>query len=133
MLFGSNLKISVSRIELLATLNKNLTRHMQIYNEALETYKKETIKHLLRLLKDVRAGKNIPREIQTTRPYSRRDDYTSAISMLEMSKTDTIELSAHDFACFIEDKWEWRRDFLSDNCAYSATARTLATEEHELI
>lgn len=129
MLFGSNLKITMSKIELLAILNKNLARHTQIYNEALEAHKKETIKHLLRLLKDVRAGKEAPHEIFAGRPYSRRDDYTSAIKMLEMSQTDTVELSAHDFACFVEDKWEWRRDFLIENCAYSATARTLSEKE----
>jgi hypothetical protein len=122
------MRTKVKRVELITILAANKANHRKIFEEALEGYQKEMIKQLLRMLKDVRAGKRIHHIISLPIPRDMTEEYNTALRMLEMSQVELVDLSAQDFTCLVEDKWEWRNDFLASNSTYSQTARTLSAQ-----
>jgi hypothetical protein len=122
------MRTKVKRTELIAILETNKANHRKIFEEALEGYKKEMIKQLLRMLKDVRTGKRVQHIISLPTPRDMTEAYDTALKMLQMNQEETVELTTQDFACLVEDKWEWRRDFLHSNSLYSRTANVLAME-----
>ena len=38
--------------------------------------------------------------------------------MIEMSVDENIEISEHDFACYILDDWGWKQNFMQTNAFY---------------
>lgn len=118
----------VKKEELLEILKKNRANHRKIFEEALEGYKKKMIALLLKMLKDVRKGKRVSHMISMPLPQNMTAEYDTVIRMLEMSTDNEVKLSAKDFQCFVEDRWEWRDNFIHSNAAYSMTAMTLAAK-----
>jgi len=118
------LNIKVKRVELLAKITENREKHRKIFLEALDGYQKKMIKVLLQMLKDVRKGKKIHHVIALPLPQDMTHSYDTVIGMLEMSAEEEIKLSSTDFSKFVEDKWEWSRNFLNSNSPYSTMAMT---------
>jgi len=128
MRFGMAMTTKVKKAELLATLKKNRDQHQKIFEEALAGYKKEMEATLEHALEVIRAGKRIVHRIHLPVPTNETASYDTAIKMLEMGTEEVVELSAQDFACLVEDKWEWRDAFLTSNSNYSETARVMAAQ-----
>jgi hypothetical protein len=128
MRFGMAMTTRVKKADLLKTLKENRDRHQGIFEEALVGYRKEMEATLEQALEMIRAGKRIVRRIHLPVPTNETASYDTAIRMLEMGTEDVIELSAQDFACLVEDKWEWRDAFLTSNSDYSETARVMAAQ-----
>lgn len=128
MRFGMEMRTRVKKADLLETLKKNRDQHRKIWEEALAGYKEEMLKRLERFLAEVREGKLISRSINLPVPTNETSSYDTAIKMLEMGTEDIIELSTQDFACLVEDKWEWKRNFILSNSGYSGTAQVMAAQ-----
>jgi len=131
MRFGMAMTTKVKKADLLETLKKNRDQHHKIFEEALEGYRKEMEATLETALELVKKGKRIVHRISLPVPTNETSSYDTAIKMLEMGTEDVIELSAQDFACLVEDKWEWRDAFLTSNSSYSETARVMAAQVGE--
>lgn len=116
------LNIKVKKSELLAKIKENREKHHKIFLEALDGYQKKMIKVLLQMLKEVRKGKRIQHMINLPLPQDMTQSYDTVIGMLEMSTEEEIKLSSMDFSKFVEDKWEWSRNFLHSNAPYSTVA-----------
>lgn len=125
---GIEMTTKVKKAELLEILKKNRAQHRKIFEEALEGYKKKMIALLLKMLKSIRKGERIQHMINMPLPQNMTKEYDTVIRMLEMSTDAEVKLSAKDFQCFVEDRWEWRDSFLHSNAAYSMTAMGLAAE-----
>lgn len=48
--------------------------------------------------------------------------------MLEMDLADTVDLSETDYAQYVLDDWEWKRQFLGTSRVYSLKAAKLAND-----
>lgn len=118
--------VKVRKEELLATLKKNLSEHREIFEEAVEGYRREMIAHLERLIKDIRDGKRVSHTISLAQPMDQSKEYLRAIKMCEMSVDDVIELDERSFACFVMDDWQWMGQFLAANTRYSGKATSKA-------
>ena len=114
--------------ELLVILKKNRSNHKKIFLEAVRGYKREMIKYLRKMLKDVRAGKSVHHHITLSTPCNMTSEYDTVIRMLEMHSDETIELTMETFMAYVEDKWGWKRDFLMSNAGYSQTANILSAQ-----
>lgn len=128
MRFGMQMTTRVEKKELLEILRKNREQHKKIWEEALEGYRVEMVKRLDRFLVEVKEGKLISQQIGLPVPTNETGSYDTAIKMLEMGTDTIIILSAQDFACLVEDKWEWKRNFILSNSGYSGTAQVLAAQ-----
>lgn len=114
--------VLVNKDELLTKIKVNRDGHRAIFEEALEGYHLRVIE-LLEEAKQ-RALDNKRERITISIPYpeDHTDEYDTIISMLEMSLDEEIDLEAYDFQCYVLDKWVWKKQFLTSNSMYSATA-----------
>jgi len=118
-------KIKVEKPKLLAILQKNRDAHHAIFLEAQKGFRKTVIQELEKRLELARAGKRVDQYLRLPEPVDRTRDYDRVISMLKMDLTDTVELSETDYSQYVMDDWEWKREFLGTNQAYSLKAAKL--------
>ena len=113
MMLGENglTIITVNKNELLSALVKNRDKHVQDYNDAMEGYKEESEKEVLKLLDRVRNGDFSEMHVKLTKPVSHEKDYTKVINMLTMSIDTEIKISDEQFMMYVEDDWRWREQF----------------------
>lgn len=117
----------VDREDLLEVIKKNREQHTKIFEEAVEGYRTQAIKMLEAHIQRVKTGNLIEVSVRIPRPEDHTLDYDRVIRMLEMTSTDPITLSEHEFAEYVMDDWNWKRHFLESNSAYSTTAARLSS------
>ena len=115
-------KVRVKKEEALQILKKNRDEHKSIFLEAVEGYRKYAVEQLEKHIESIKAGKVQLVSVQIPQPQEHTKDYDRAIKMLEMSVDTEIDIDEHSFQCFIMDDWDWMRQFLTSNSAYSLTA-----------
>jgi hypothetical protein len=111
-------EVTVKREQLLEKLKENREAHREVFEISLEGYRKAVIEHLERLLADAREGKRIEHNVRMPVPQDQTPEYDQAIAMLEMSVDDEIELTSQEFACYVMDRWGWKRQFTASNKSY---------------
>lgn len=111
--------VKVSRLELLKKVNDNRAQHKKDYDDAMQKYSKEAVEALEQLLQDARSG-NIKHSIDTVRPREYLKEYDRAITMLEMSKDEILEISLQDFDQLVMDNWSWQQTFSSVTKVYNS-------------
>ena len=121
-------KIRVGKPKLVAILKTNRDAHRSIFIESQKGFRKVVIDELESRLKLARSGKRIDQYFHLPEPEDHTRDYDRVISMLQMDLTDTVELSEADYSQYVLDDWQWKRQFLGTNRAYSMQAAKLAEE-----
>lgn len=115
--------ITVNKDELLEKLEENRRDHRQVFEEALEGYRREVIRRLEEHIKETKEGKNRDVYVSMPVPKDHTVDYDRAIAMVRMSVGNTITVSETDFAQYVMDDWRWQREFI-ENSYGSRTARS---------
>lgn len=116
------IKIKAKTEDVLNTLKENRQRHLRIVREAQEGFQhkaKEALEHRLAQLKE---GKLVDLKFTLTPPRDYSSVYDTAISMMELSQEDTVELNHEQVRNLIQDEWDWKQDFIGVNALYSSTA-----------
>lgn len=57
-------------------------------------------------------------------PINESKQYDQAIRMLEYSTQDSISLEKREYENYVEDKWHWARQVVSQSAAYGISTRT---------
>lgn len=52
--------------------------------------------------------------------------YDTTIGMLSQHTGETVELNADEYRHLVEDEWDWTREFINTNYAYSRGTREFA-------
>lgn len=99
--------VKVAKAELLAKVRDNRANHRDLFVQAQIGYRKMVIDELDKSLSDAREGRAIKTHIALQAPSDHTDEYDNVLAMLEMSVDEVIELEAHDFQCYVRDKWQW--------------------------
>ncbi len=110
--------IKVIKVELLAKLKENKSKHREMFEKALEGYRQLVIEELEKRLKDARKNRKVDTFIRLTEPRDQTKDYDRAIAMLEMDVNEFVELDQNEFSHFVLDDWEWSDNFKMSNTAY---------------
>lgn len=110
----------VCRTQLLAKIEDNRANHRALFLKAQEGYRRMVIEELDKMLADAREGKPIRTTIALQAPQDHTDEYDNAIEMLRMDIEEHIEISAHDFQCYVRDKWQWSAHANFLNSTYAA-------------
>jgi len=118
--------VRVLRLQVLETVRNNLEEHIKVYNEAIAGYWAEVELRLQQLLSKRSSGEEIDLSCLTklSKPQLHKAEYERVIKMMEMSVDDIIEMTATEFAQYIQDDWSWQRQWLLSNSTYSTTAMT---------
>lgn len=133
-MYGDEKKITVNirKDELLQKLRLNRERHLKIVLEAKEGYIKKAKEALLKKLKHLKQGLSISLRFDLIPPTSHLSEYDTVIGMLEMSHDIDIELTSELYRQYVEDKWNWRHEFLQTSACYSGTSRALVGDSFDL-
>ena len=106
--------IVMSKSELLDALKSNKARHKDAFDKASAAYRKQALKELDRLSKEMEKAKD-PTKIRVYSnldvPESHESDYDIEISMLTAHQGDTITVSKPHYRMYVLDQWEWSDRF----------------------
>jgi hypothetical protein len=119
----NSIHIQAKRDEVLAILKKNRSEHAKIVQEARAGYCDKAMTELAKRLEKLKSGKITSLAFALKMPVDMTSTYDTAIKMLELHTEATIQLGGSEVRNFIEDKWDWSREFYVSNSAYSGTAR----------
>ena len=89
-------QVTLKKEALLEVLKKNKEKHIAEYQEAKKNWKVKAKARLGELLIELEEKEELPHP-GLAKPISYEKDYTTAISMLEFSVDDTIELTQGEF------------------------------------
>jgi hypothetical protein len=129
--FGNDTRSRMFEIlipEVLEALEENLKNHDEIYNEALENYRKAAIEKLDQMLADAKDGKPIKTSVGLQVPESYRDNFTSTIALLKSLQNggdEKVEMSAVEYNRYVLNKWDWVGSFNASNARYTAGGKML--------
>lgn len=110
--------IEIHRDKLLPIIKENQKKHDDIYNAAVSGYWEKAEQVLQEKLAKVQAKQKIENYLGLAYPDNHADDYLRAISMIELSHQDVIDLSQQEFDQYVRNQWNWRSSFLTINSAY---------------
>ncbi len=117
--------VKINRLQLLAIVQENKTKHIAEFIEAVADYKVLVLQIAtgnLKLsktadLEQFRKIKSLP-----AAPVSYENDYARAIRMLELSVEEVIEVEEDVFNQLVLDEWHWKRQFTMSNSTYKVGA-----------
>jgi hypothetical protein len=110
--------ITVDRDELLKILKFNRSKHREIFEKALEGFRKQCIEALERKIEKIKEGKLETVSVNFPIPEDHTQDYDRIIKMIELNIIDEIELAEDESAMYIMDDWAWKRQWSVSNTAY---------------
>jgi len=116
------METTVRKDELIAILRQNRDRHRGVFEAALHGYRERAAELLENKLEDLEAGRTPEIRILLSRPEDHTRDYDRTIKMLEMDTGDTFTLSEPNFARYVMDDWDWKRQWLRMSSQYAADA-----------
>lgn len=113
-------QIRVKKDDLLKIIEKNSKEHHAAFLEAQKAYRKLVIQELDRQLRTARKGGplNFVRLVQVQAPEDHTSDYARTIKMLNMSLDKEIMIDEREFQNYVEDRWEWSRDWAANSLNY---------------
>jgi hypothetical protein len=111
--------ITVKKIDLIRTLEKNRHEHQANFEKACDLYQRRAEEALTALMERIRKGDRVALIVHDVRvPERHTGDYTRVIGMLAMHQGDTIELSEAAYTQYVDDEWEWKRSWFANTMGY---------------
>ena len=126
MNYRNGLKMNFPVKELIAKLKTNREEHAEIVTEAKKFYLTALAEELKEKLARLESGEKIKPNSKLPVPGDNLEEYDTAISMLEFTTDKQIELTQDQYHCYVEDEWEWQKNFLETAANYSQAAREKA-------
>jgi hypothetical protein len=111
--------INVKKDELLEVLTRNRAKHREVFEAALEGYRRHAIMVLDAKIKALGNGKQPEIRIMIERPEDHTRDYDRVIGMVNADTGHEFELSESDFAQYWEDDWSWKRQWAKMSSTYA--------------
>lgn len=124
-----NITVNCKKSEVLERLKKNRETHAGLVKEARTGYIERARAELMKKLDSLKSGKLVSVYVSLSVPLDYTSHYDTVISMLEEHTEDHIQLKATEFRNFMEDKWDWRGQFIGTNKAYSESTAKLEEDE----
>lgn len=108
--------------ELVSIVEDNRKEHRKIFEQAVKGYRKKVTKELEDHIERIKNGDLVYVSVHYPQPADHTRDYDRLLKMLDMTKDDKIPLSETQFAQYVLDDWDWKRQFLTTNSSYSGLA-----------
>jgi hypothetical protein len=121
-------EVKVKRLELLAKVRENRTKHVAEFADAVKGYKDAALKaidggmaKMRRNIEELKAGETLQLSVihfDLAVPVNHARDYDQVIAMLDMSVDDVLTIRSDEFACYVMDDWGWKEDFNNTKSLY---------------
>lgn len=112
-------EVVVPKEKLVETLTANRDAHRAIFDEALEGYKTRSVELLEEHIERIKKGKVERIVVSLPVPEDHTDDYDRALTSLEWSIFDEVELSMREFDQYVRDNWAWKGEFTATTSMYN--------------
>lgn len=120
---GINIQIKCKVPDLVTTLKANRAQHARLVKEAREGYVARAQEELVKKLGLLKEGKIVALAFALKVPKDYTTVYDTTIGMLEMHTEPEIALTADEYRHLVEDNWDWTREFVGSNAAYSKSTQ----------
>jgi len=114
----TEMTVQINKQELIDKLVANSNKHLAVFEEAHDGYRKAVIEAMETNLAAAREGSCIRTYIELREPQDHRPDYARALQMLTMEIRDIVELTHYDFCRFVLDEWEWTNEWTDSTTMY---------------
>jgi len=111
-------KVTIRKSDLLSAILANQAKHVDEHAEAEGLYRDSLVRALKSMLRAAQAGEDVKHEIRLVRPESHAKDYARVVRMLEMCIADEITITENQFAQYVQDEWDWMRQFKAVTSSY---------------
>jgi hypothetical protein len=119
------MEFEFDRQEIIGRVTANRDRHVKEYALALRGYQADMeqearalAEKASKIARQAKRGTLTPEgehrhgfHFEAEAPKLFERDYNRVLAMLEMTPTDSVSLTEQDFARFVLDDWEWKKDF----------------------
>lgn len=130
------MQVEVKVVELLEILEKNREEHQTICKDAMAGWHKQVAKAAEKLrvcAEEGRLGKmskynNPLAKLLGDCPENHTEDYDSAIGMLKMAVSETIQLKQEEYRTYVMDEWDWKEGWTSSTSSYSSSSVSASTD-----
>jgi hypothetical protein len=114
-----NVKVPVAK--LIEALISNKAKHLEDYSKAVTVYFRD-MQELLSNLTYQSSQLNLSQDytIKLHKPVNNEKLYDKYIGMFQMTVDDTIEISAEEYGCIVDDNWDWAASAVVANSFYSS-------------
>ena len=102
-------EITVKKVELISKIQQHRENHKIEYAKAVEAYKIEAKKQLLKELKALKNG-SLQIRVNLVAPSNKTDEYDKIISMFEWEINDSVTLSQGEFNEYVLDETSFARE-----------------------
>lgn len=111
----------IDKAVLLEILRENKRRHQEVFEEAVEGWRRHVLDILAEKEKLIRAGR-LPKAITISlpAPENHTRDYDRVIGMLELHQGNTFTLGDQEYSCYVNDDWDWKRRWTISNSGYAS-------------
>jgi hypothetical protein len=113
------MKTNVTKVWLIGILATNRSKHREIFLKAVEGFQKVALARFEQNIEAIKRNKLPERYISFDIPTDQTKDYDRVIAMLNASVGDTIELNEQDFSHYVQDNWEWKKQFIASSSNYT--------------
>jgi len=111
--------IQIHKQKLLPIIQANKIKHDNFYNAALSGYWTKAQEVLTERLTNVKNHQEIDNYLGLSTPENHADDYVRAISMIQLSENDVLQLTEQEFDAYVRNQWGWRKSFNTINSSYT--------------
>src|SRR6266550_2620995 len=116
-------KVTVQKTKLREAVAANRANHRELFLEAIEGYRLAAVALFERHIARLRANKQLREQTYLPVPADHTRDYDRILRMIDLHAAELIDISQEDFAKYVMDDWQWRREFLGTSANYSAKAK----------
>jgi hypothetical protein len=113
--------VTVKKDLLLETLKRNRAKHQKEHAAAHAAWLLAVIARLGEMHFNARTKKVIEQFVGLDEPRTYVKEYDRAIGMLEWHTGETVLLTPTQYTQFVEDEWNWKRDFVGVASRYVAS------------
>ena len=103
--------VRVDKDYLLTVLKRNRDQHVNTYEQAMAAWHSKIIEILEDELRKVENDNTYMPNVYLPQPFSSKDSYDSAISLLEASLDTEFVLDRKEFNQYVMDNWSWTDNF----------------------
>jgi hypothetical protein len=117
-------EIEVLKARLVETLAANKATHEADFDLAWEGFIDKVLTRIDGMRADTIAARKTPGisyklGVGLNPPVSYSEDYRRALEMCEWEVADTVNLTEDEFKQFVQDEWDWKRQFVSSANLYT--------------
>jgi len=114
------MNVTVLRKDVLEALRTNREEHIEMYEEVMEGYRRESKRILMKKLRQLENGEKVNMQFSLAELQSHVKTFDRIIRMQEMSVDTEIDLSETQFSAYVMGDWDWMRSWALSNSNYSA-------------